>query len=251
MNVIFMAKETPSSIKALQYLIQKDIIVRCAVIREGDTDLHKICIKHNIPICDENIMYQEWEEGILSNIDYIFSFYWKKIKKNILNIPMSGSINFHPGPLPEARGSGYHTAILEQWGYWGVTAHYMDEEFDTGDIIERKDFKIQDGIINRELVHLTHIQLAELFKELIDKLLLNCKLERVSQGAGQYYSIAQVEASKIIQGIESPEEIGRKIRAFWNPPYSGATIKIGEKYYTVIDDNILKYIYENTTKWIG
>lgn len=249
MNVIFMAKETPSSMKALQYLLQKNITVRCAVLRECDVELNKFCRKHNIYICDENTLYQEWKSGAFSGIDYIFSFYWKKIKRNILDISILGSINFHPGPLPEARGSGYHVAILEQWGYWGVTAHFMDEEYDTGNIIERKDFSIDDGIINRELVHLTHLHLADLFKSIVDKILQNIKIESISQGAGQFYSKEQVEISKIIQGTETPEEIERKIRAFWNPPYSGATIKIGEKSYTIIDEIVLNYIDKNTKYW--
>src|SRR3569623_862393 len=63
--------------------------------------------------------------------------YWKKLKDELLSMPSRGVINFHPAPLPEYKGTaGYNLAILEQRNSWAVTAHYMDEQIDTGGIIE-------------------------------------------------------------------------------------------------------------------
>lgn len=111
-------------------------------MRNNDFELIRILNEHNICIYTEESLELAYAQGELE-VDYIISFYWKRIKGDILNIPYKGSINFHPGPLPEARGSGYHAAILEDWGYWGVTAHYMDEEFDTGKIFYVKDFLLK------------------------------------------------------------------------------------------------------------
>jgi len=148
-KVVFMAKETFSSKCSLEYLCKKkdQIEIVGAVIRDRDLLLKKKCIENGIPILTEEKMIDLYNRGKM-RIDYIFSFYWKRLKENILNIPNAGSINFHPGPLPEARGSGYHVAILENWTYWGVTAHYMDNNFDTGAIIECKHFPINDKIVN-------------------------------------------------------------------------------------------------------
>lgn len=120
-KIIFMAKETESSKLALQYLIDTKVEIVRAVIRKTDFALKTICSINNIIICEEEDLLLDYKKGKL-HVDYIFSFYWKKIGYGILQIPDKGGINFHPGPLPEARGSGYHIAILENWGYWGVTA---------------------------------------------------------------------------------------------------------------------------------
>ena len=42
-KVIFMAKQTPSSIKALEYIVNTTAIVERAVIRDTDFQLKEIC----------------------------------------------------------------------------------------------------------------------------------------------------------------------------------------------------------------
>lgn len=242
-EILFMAKETLSSKYALTYLCRNSdkIKVSGAVIRNSDFELKKICNENNIRILTEEEIKCLWEEGVFS-IDYIISFYWKRVKKEILNIPKKGGINFHPGPLPEARGSGYHVAILENWGYWGVTAHYMDEEFDTGAIIECRHFPIDSQIVNRDLLQLTHKQLCLLFEDVMDRVVYEKPIVGKRQGEGRYFSIREIENSKEIYLDDDPEEIDRKIRAFWNPPYNGAQITIHGQKYTVINEKILKWI---------
>lgn len=244
LKIVFMAKETYSSIVALKYMCNKkrEIEILAAVLRSGDLELNKICKAYNIPIISEQQIRETIGE---KKVDYIFSFYWKRIGKNILSIPTKGSINFHPGPLPEARGSGYHMAILERWGYFGVTAHYMEEEFDKGPIIECRRFEIDEHIVNKDLVKFTHEQLAILFEDIVDQILNGDILKGKEQENGRYFSLQELEASKMIDMEADEEDIRRKIRAFWNPPYSGAQIKIGAEKYTVISDEILEWIALN------
>lgn len=114
-RIIFMAKETKSSTAALQYLVNKKIEIVRAIIRDEDDGLRIICESNHIMMCNEEELLADYKNGKL-RADYILSFYWKKVGREVLRIPNKGSINFHPGPLPEARGSGYHVAILENWG---------------------------------------------------------------------------------------------------------------------------------------
>lgn len=236
-----MAKETTSSIDALQKLCNKKVMVVRAIIRDIDINLKKICNHYSIPVCTEEQLLKEKE---MIDADYILSFYWKKVRQEVLDISRKGSINFHPGPLPEARGSGYHAAILNNWGYWGVTAHYMDANLDTGDIIKCDRFPISDMIVNKDLVTLTHQKLAVLFEEIIDRMLDGEIPEGVKQDSGAYYSKADLEKNKMVLESESKEEIDRKIRAFWNPPYSGAQIEIAGAKYTLVNEDILQWIAE-------
>ncbi len=247
MNVLFMAKETVSSILSLKYMLKKNVNVVFAVIRPQDETLKKICHESKILTGSEADFLAVHDD--LPEIDYLFSYYWKLVKAETLKIPVKGAINFHPGPLPEARGSGYHVSILNNWGYWGVTAHYMDETFDTGNIICCDRFPLPPNIVNRELVHLAHIKNFELFKKILDKILNGEILENTAQTSGNYYSLKELEAGKYILEGDSAEIIKRKIRAYWNPPYSGAKIILNECEYTLVDEEILKYIAEHTADW--
>ena len=49
--------------------------------------------------------------------------------------------------------------------------------------------------------------------------------------------------------IKEGDDISRKIRAFWFPPYDGAYIKINNKKYTLIDDFILKELAAPSQKY--
>src|SRR5690606_5587196 len=70
-------------------------------------------------------------------VSYLF---WRKIKEPLISGPRYGCINFHPAILPDWRGTaGYNIAILNKLSEWGATAHYIDKDIDTGDII--KTFK--------------------------------------------------------------------------------------------------------------
>ncbi len=240
-KIIFMAKETESSKLALQYLIDTKVDIVRAVIRKTDYELKTICSINNIILCKEEDLLVDYRKGKL-HVDYIISFYWKRVGCDILQIPNKGSINFHPGPLPEARGSGYHIAILENWGYWGVAAHFMDKEFDTGAIIECRRFPIEDEIINKDLVQIAHEQLFLLFKDIVNEISENKIISAELQEDGRYFSLKDLEERKQVCEKESIEEIDRKIRAFWNPPYNGAQIEIKGKKYTIINEEILNWI---------
>lgn len=247
MKVLFMAREYAASVGALRYMLEKGVEVCFAVIRQEDNTLMDLCRKNHIPAGDETSFWKS--EASKEEMDYLFSFYWKRIGGELLSRFRSkkhgGAINFHPGPLPEARGSGYHAAILEDWGYWGVTAHYMDEEFDTGAIIRCDRFPIPPDIVNRDLVVLAHQKLLDTFKGVLDDLLCGKELLCRQQGEGRYFSKEDLEKGKYISSDDTDEMIKKKIRAYWNPPYAGASIIINQCQYTLIDDSMLRYISEH------
>lgn len=241
LKILFMAKQTPSALSSLEYLVKQNVDIVGAVVRGCDIQMNELCNLNNIKIITEEDIIKGYQDGFLE-VDYILSFYWKRISGEILNIARKGCINFHPGPLPEARGSGYHMAILENWGYWGVTAHYMDEAFDTGAIIQCNRFDIKPDILNCELVRLAHQQAYILFVDIVDKLLAGVELQGEVQGEGRYFGLKELNEMKLIREDENEEQIERKIRAFWNPPYPGAQVEIGGKRYTIIDDKTMAYL---------
>jgi methionyl-tRNA formyltransferase len=80
--------------------------------------------------------------------------------------------NYHPAPLPKYKGiRNYVDAIKDDAEEFGVTLHKMNMEFDEGEIIGVKKFKLISKPINTdELGTITHYYLFQLFKETIGEL---------------------------------------------------------------------------------
>lgn len=244
-----MGKNKESSYKALSYLIDNNVNIPYAVIPDNKNLLKEICIKNNIKIINDSRLYEliEKENPTLQDIDIVISFlFWKRIKKPLISLSKLGCINFHPAPLPDYRGvGGYNFAILDDLNYWGVSAHFVDEKIDTGDIIQVNKFDISKNINIIELEKISQKELYLLFELIISKLMNNEKLNRIKQGEGKYICKKELEKAKEVTINMSKEEIDKKIRAFWFPPYHGAYILIDNKKYTLVDEKILKELVSN------
>jgi methionyl-tRNA formyltransferase len=166
--------------------------------------------------------------------------YWKKLTEEFLSVPSRGVINFHPAPLPEYKGTaGYNLAILEQRDSWAVTAHYMDEQIDTGGIVKSIEFSIDsDAETAQSLEKKAQVMLYELFRHVLAAALhSDTMLPAAPNVGGRYVSRAEMERMK---EIKSGDDIPRKIRAFWFPPYDGAYQVIENRKYTLVDRSILQ-----------
>ena len=96
--------------------------------------------------------------------------YPRKITAELLSIPKMGFVNYHPGPLPKYKGPKESTnAIQNKEMHWGVTVHYMDENYDAGPIIKIAKFDLHEPPTStQELGAITHYFLFNLFKETIE-----------------------------------------------------------------------------------
>jgi methionyl-tRNA formyltransferase len=186
--------------------------------------------------------------SLVDHIDVVLSFcYPQRIKEPFLTGLKLGAINLHPAPLPNYRGFAiYNFCILNCERSWGVTAHYMDRGFDTGDIIDRMDFPIDSTTATAQsLRDITHKHLYQLFERVVQALSTGRKLPAKRQGSGRYYSRRMMEEYRKINEEDSVEIISRKIRAFWCPPYPGAYIVKDGREFTLVTDEILRNLGEN------
>ncbi|MFH1640323.1 MAG: formyltransferase family protein [Chloroflexota bacterium] len=98
--------------------------------------------------------------------DYIICVHFPYlIPKEVLKIPRYGVLNLHPACLPYNRG--WHTAtwaIMDKTPY-GATLHFMSEELDAGDIICRREIRIQPGDTADSLYRRVKRLELEVFKE--------------------------------------------------------------------------------------
>ena len=124
--------------------------------------LDSIGMVHQIFTIYDNPPLEPFEMGV----SYCYP---RKIKEPLLSTPSKGFINYHPAPLPKYKGpTELVEAIKNQETHWGVTVHYMDENYDTGKIIKVKPIPLHEPPMSeQELGPVSHYFLFDLFKETI------------------------------------------------------------------------------------
>jgi len=122
-----------------------------------------------------------------STMDY-FVFAGGGILKQEILSSKSKFIHFHPGIVPEYKGSTcfYYSLINEN--NCGVTAFVMNEGIDTGDIIYQKKFQKPDHIFIDDVFD-SHIRSETLIDVLENKLLLPNKFKKQDSETGNTYFI--------------------------------------------------------------
>ena len=243
-RVLFMGRK-PVAAKALEYIISQNIVKIVGVLTDNHLAISPtadVARYHKLPLYDFADALIAMQDGRLCFDLGISVLYWRKLRDEFLSVPALGVINYHPAPLPDYRGTaGYNMAIMDCLREWAVTAHYIDEGIDTGDIIEVARFAIcHEEETAQSLERKTQYVLLELFKRTIDRALFtNGRLSAYPNSGGRYISRSDMEAMK---EIKPGDDLARKIRAFWYPPYDGAYIIINNVKYTLIDDFILQQL---------
>lgn len=76
----------------------------------------------------------------------------RRLPPAILNLPPLGCLNVHPSLLPRFRGPApLFWALQAGVAQTGVTIHFMDEQFDTGDVALQRPFPLPNGATHAEL----------------------------------------------------------------------------------------------------
>lgn len=136
--------------------------------------------------------------------DILFSVYYRYLlPPEVLRIPPLGCVNIHPGLLPEYRGATPTAwAMLNGETTFGITIHYMDATFDTGDILVQEEHDIDSDETGYEL----RGRAMRLGTELLERNfhgIVNRTLTPIKQvGPGSYFG-----------KLESPYRIDWKDRA--------------------------------------
>jgi UDP-4-amino-4-deoxy-L-arabinose formyltransferase/UDP-glucuronic acid dehydrogenase (UDP-4-keto-hexauronic acid decarboxylating) len=74
---------------------------------------------------------------------FLVNSYAMLLRPDVLAVPRQGAVNLHGGLLPEQRGANpVEWAIVRGQRQGGASLHWMDDDFDTGDIIARHEVPI-------------------------------------------------------------------------------------------------------------
>jgi methionyl-tRNA formyltransferase len=113
----------------------------------------------------------------------------RRIPAPLLALPPLGFLNLHPSLLPAYRGpaplfwafrNGERTA--------GVTVHFMDEQFDTGDVVLQAPVELPDGISGAEADRMCASLGGRLLVEAVQGLQQGMLARRRQPDGGSYYS---------------------------------------------------------------
>jgi methionyl-tRNA formyltransferase len=156
LKVVYMG--TPNfSVPTLEMLIEETNVI--GVVTQEDKEVGRkrvltpspvkeCALKHNIKVLTPHKIREEYQDIIDLDPDIIITCaYGQIVPKELLDFPYYGCINIHGSILPEYRGaSPIQSAIMNGDTETGITIMYMDEQMDTGNIInmDKIDIDITD-----------------------------------------------------------------------------------------------------------
>jgi methionyl-tRNA formyltransferase len=235
-----MGKSKRSAARALDWLATRAEVV-AVVAPEPDRWTHDeqrvdlVAERHGLTLVSEAQLY----DGAPADVDLVISFlFWNRIREPLISAGRIGCLNFHPAPLPDFRGlGGLNVAILDGLAEWGVSCHFVDEHFDTGDLVEVSRFAIDAA---RETAFSLDLESQErlfgLFVGVMQDALAGRRLARFPQGEGRYVTRAEFEALRLVR---PGDDLERKLRAFWYPPHPGALVEVNGRHLTLADETLL------------
>jgi methionyl-tRNA formyltransferase len=239
-----MGKSKRSVVRALDLVVERGAEVIAVVAAEPDRfarepqRLDLAARRHGLALVPEDELYAAPPQ----DVDLVVSFlYPRLIREPVLSLGRVACLNFHPAPLPDFRGvGGYNMAILEGLREWGVSCHFVDQRFDTGDLVEVERFPIDPDAHTAFSLDLeSGERLVKLFGRAIDRVLAGEELPRRPQGDGRYVSRKEFEGLRVVR---PGDDLDRKLRAFWYPPYPGALVEVEGRRLTLVDDRLLAEI---------
>jgi methionyl-tRNA formyltransferase len=164
--------------------------------------------------------------------------YGQILPRDVLEIPRLACLNLHASLLPRWRGAApIQAAIAAGDCETGITAMYMDEGLDTGDILLQRRVEILPNDTGGSL----HDRLAQIAPEaLLESLRLVAagNAPRIAQdNARATYAPKLKREHGMIDWSESAEAIERKIRAY--NPWPGAFMKVDHQNLKVFSASVV------------
>jgi methionyl-tRNA formyltransferase len=256
MRALLLGKHKRSAVRAFDHLVDRgvDVVGVVAPVDLGHAaEVQRLDLaakRHGIPLITPEAVHAGIADARagdvdLEDVDVVLSFlYWRRIRRPVIELGRLGCLNFHPAPLPAFRGlGGYNVALMERLPQWGASVHIVDEEFDTGDLVHVERFPIDpDAETALSLDIMTQEHLLAVFRRVIGLLLDGHPLPRLPQGPGRYVDRSEFEALRKVHPDDSPDLVARRIRAFWYPPHPGATVEIGGRIFTLVDERALQEV---------
>jgi methionyl-tRNA formyltransferase len=128
--------------------------------------------------------FEQWQAAVAC-----VACFPKRFPAAVLNVPRWGFLNIHPSLLPHYRGPHPLFWMLRHGDRrFGVTIHFMDEHWDSGDIAAQAEVDLPDGITGEEADSTLSQYGAELLLDVLDQLEKDRLTRRAQPPDGSYFS---------------------------------------------------------------
>ena len=164
--------------------------------------------------------------------------YGQILPRDVLELPRLACLNLHASLLPRWRGAApIQAAIAAGDRETGITAMYMDEGLDTGDVLLQRNLEILPNDTGGSL----HDRLAQVAPEaLLEslRLLAAGSAPRIAQDNALATHAPKLKREHgLIDWSESAEAIERKIRAY--NPWPGAFMKLDNQNLKIFSASVV------------
>ena len=165
--------------------------------------------------------------------------FWNRIREPLISLGRVGCLNFHPAPLPDFRGvGGYNVAILEGLPEWGVSCHFVDEHFDTGDLVEVERFPIDPDA--ETALSLDMKSQEQLLAPVRARGGARCWPARSCRARPRARAAtSRARSSRSCAWCARATTSTASCARFWYPPWPGAVVELDGRRLTLVDDELL------------
>ena len=165
--------------------------------------------------CIDKIKSLNADIGVVCSFNYL-------LKKDFINSTKMGYINCHPSLLPEYRGAAPYFHIINNGEkVSGITLHFIDEEFDKGDIVYQEVFDLTPYETMGTIFNRSNYMIADALVKVLNEIQSKGEIKRTPQPKENTFKQApKVDGNfRVRWNVASVFEIERLIRAC-NPFYN-------------------------------
>ena len=220
---------------------------------EGSGKILEIAKEKGIPVTALGNLSSEEVLNFIRKLDpslIISSSYNEKFPAALLKLLKYGALNIHPSLLPFfRRPDPCFWAIKKGESQTGLSIHYMNEEFDKGEILVQRKLKITEeetsGSLFNKMSDLLPVLLKEAFVKLIQTEGSPDKLPQ-KENEGSYFGKVKNSTLYLKPETMTANEAHKLIRAA--NPFYGARISCGSTFIKIWQASIRKEPLINSVK---
>lgn len=204
-----------------------------------DNEIYRWCEQHGVPVIANERRNEAAIRALVEEqrINCLISVQHGWILPGELIAAVDGcAFNLHLAKLPEYKGwHAFTHALLNGDRQYGVSLHWMVAELDSGDIAFADELPIEPDDSAKSLYARAEELGLGLLERLIDCLAAgNLPPHLKPDGDPRFYGRALIDELREVRDPNDREEIDRKARALWFPPFEPAFIRCsGRKVYLV------------------
>lgn len=178
--------------------------------------------------------------GYRPDLILVYGFPWK-LSREILQIPSLGAVNVHTSLLPKYRGPlPVHWAVRNGDPEMGVTVHWMDEGFDTGNILaQRGGVRLEEDLVTARLWRETDLLISDLLIPALERAAAGAVGEPQGEINSSYAGWMEPDFM-FVDWSQSARRIHNQVRTFKFNLFGlrGPFAKVNGEWMTVLHTNL-------------